>query len=134
MEFLPEGGSFSEIILENLEGGYPCHPLPFILKGVETYIEKILESAFYLESTTSIDSNAILDTVEYVPTPLEETYQRDQRVLKADLTARLLLLSVFDTSVVQEQTKPYLDEVGGQTNFTSPVEGEDDQDFCDAGF
>jgi len=79
-KYLPREGHFSRNILNSLDSPKPAHPAPFVIREFEERVYKI-QSDLYNLSATEVDlTEAFLSLWEYVPTPIEETFDRDLRV------------------------------------------------------
>jgi hypothetical protein len=88
-KYLPEGGLFEETILNSLQGSQPAHPAPYVLQLTEDKIYEVMRKISNMRETRVDLTELIPQMIEYVPSPLEESLERDIRIMETDFTAKL---------------------------------------------
>jgi hypothetical protein len=86
---LKEGGQFEKTILNSLYGSYPLHALSHVIRERESRVYEIQKNLHNLQALAIDHHSLLLDVIEYVPTLLEETLERDKRIQEARVSSRL---------------------------------------------
>jgi len=86
--YLPKGGLFEETILDSLIGSSPAHPIPYVMKGIEDQIYEVMRKISNMRELRVDLTEMIPSMIEYVPTPVEESFERDNRVLETTTAAK----------------------------------------------